>query len=138
MTSASSTLSKRRSSGISRNTGPGTLVVATRKADCTYSPRRRACGTDTAHLVIGFIRSTWAMSCSPPMSWKKRGACPPITIIGMFARQAVATPCARNDSASVHRHGVPLAAGGPELDLADVRDAQAEVLGETLLHAYLD
>ena len=26
------------------------------------------------------------------MSWKKRGACPPITTIGMLARQAVATP----------------------------------------------
>src|SRR5213080_3764811 len=91
-TSLSSRLSKRRSSGISRKTGPGTLVVATRKALATYSPSRRACGTDTAHLVIGFIRSTCAMSWSPPMSWKKRGACPPMTTIGMLARQAVATP----------------------------------------------
>ena len=64
MTSSSFTMSKRKSSGISRNTGPGTLVVATRNAVVTYSPRRRALGTETAHLVIGRIRSTWFMSCS--------------------------------------------------------------------------
>ena len=30
------------------------------------------------------------------MSWKKRGACPPITIRGMLARHAVATPLAQS------------------------------------------
>ena len=92
MTSSSLTESNRRSSGISRNTGPGTFVVATRNAVETYSPSRRALGTETAHFVIGRIRSTWFMSCSPPMSWNSRGAWPPMITSGMLARYAVATP----------------------------------------------
>ena len=66
---SSSTESKRKSSGISRNTGPGTFVVAMRKAVETYSPSRFESGTATAHLVIGRMSSTWFMSWSPPMSW---------------------------------------------------------------------
>ena len=63
-----------------------------RKAVETYSPSRRESGTATDHLVIGRISSTWFMSCSEPMSWKARGAWPPMMTIGTLARCALATP----------------------------------------------
>ena len=57
-----------RSSGISRNTGPGTFDWATRNAESTYSWMRSVEGTATLHFVTGRISSTWFMSWSDPMS----------------------------------------------------------------------
>ena len=88
---ASSAKFIKRSSGISRNTGPGRFERASRNAASRYSPMRSVDGTDTLHFVIERMSSTWFMSWSEPMSASARGPAPPITIIGTAARCAFAT-----------------------------------------------
>ncbi len=89
--SASSCMFIKRSSGISRNTGPGTPACAMRMAESMYSAMRRVSGTCTLHFVIGFMSETQSMSCSEPMSVSSRGPAPPMHSIGMPARCALAT-----------------------------------------------
>lgn len=78
------------SRGISRNTGPGTPVVALRNAMARKSGMRRVSGTWIDHLVIDRSRVTWSISCNEPMPEKKRGPCPPMRIIGTPPRIALA------------------------------------------------
>lgn len=80
-----------KSSGISRNTGPGTPDCAMRIAESMYSAMRRVSGTCTLHFVIDRMSDTQSMSWSEPMSVSKRGPAPPMQIIGMPARCAFAT-----------------------------------------------
>ena len=98
---------------------------------------RRPSGTETAHLVIGRMSSTWFMSCSEPMSANGRGPCPPMMIIGTLARCALATPVTasvRPGPGGHHRHAGPPgdarpAVGGMRggLFVAHVDDADALV-----------
>ena len=81
----------KRSRGISRKTGPGVLACAMRIAESMYSPMRRVSGTWTLHLVMDRMSETQSMSCSEPMSVRRRGPAPPMQIIGIPARCAFAT-----------------------------------------------
>ncbi len=47
--------------------------------------------TVVANLVMGRIRPTWSSSCSEPMWAWWRGPWPPMTSMGVWARQALAT-----------------------------------------------
>ena len=82
----------RTSIGISRKAGPGTPETAVRTAISMYSGMRSVWKQASAHLLMGRIIPTWSISCSEPRRRLEKGPWPPITRIGLLARQALAMP----------------------------------------------
>src|SRR5882724_11100919 len=87
-----STSRSRTSRGISRYTGPGAPLKASRAAIETMSATRSVLGTVAANLVIGVMRSTCGRSCSDPILCWVSAPCPPMCSTGLSERKAVAIP----------------------------------------------
>ena len=90
--SSSGTWASRMSRPISRNDGPGAPESASRKAIEHMSATRSVVTTFAANFVIGFMMSTWGRSCSEPILCWLSAPWPPMSSIGLSARNALATP----------------------------------------------
>ena len=89
---SSGTCASRMSRPISRYAGPGAPASASRKAIEHMSATRSVVTTLEANFVIGRMMSTWGRSCREPMRCWLSAPWPPISSIGLSARNALATP----------------------------------------------
>lgn len=80
-----------RSTGHSRNTGPGTPSWATRNASSSIGTRSRTRRAAPAHFTCGRISAIWSMSCSAPRPLSTVAVAPPSTITGDCASWAFFT-----------------------------------------------